>query len=713
MKTLRMSGCSEEHIAELQDRVWEWSYRNLMWMVRHNANLSKRTHWLNLRKKHCLSASQADELALVTNNDVVQDCMTVSALSLKPQLDELLANYGAKLVDPPTLDEGINSSKLSAKTVRNVLPFFPSSPGEPLAPPRVVWTYRIDEWPITKLVEPFLPIDPMTRHMTCWMSTKQSRLPNVFKAIPEEEIKADYDPIMTHNFGIGLDLLDPPFSIFTVFGATLNNVVHASAKMKDVDAFLTANGVKVLKVKEALRMQQSYSQFQDRIKGVYEKNVYDGIFNSWFDEAFLAPEERNGLFNQIHFPKIGVTSVEDRLGILLDKIAEGGADDVDFLAEAIVAQDDRWSLESPAWWILARALRDRVDLQKRAAARGFNRGQRRIFQRRFELAASRRGVKVPPFEGPISELDMPEGIDESVAELLRSRFPLVTDSYVIRLSRVFELDGALMATWEALFSNPEALTKDGVFFGSFHASSGPVTKTGLLLSAAERTRADLIEGALEKLGKMSTEEILNRDEGLFLLGRSVPDDSERSRKGSKVAVKVALVPAGQFVDRGFKIYATLLKWPDPQFAAALKKAKKPLRVDRDAERFHPKIEAFLEKYPLDEVWRASMEKLSWPETGLLQSILPGWGGSEVPYTLASCEDLLLFPNLKEFIWPEEHRQIDPSSFPDHPRLNRVQLPTGYFEVDGAGTNDDLFDVLKQRGFAETSRDAAGFTILEK
>ena len=164
----------------------------------------------------------------------------------------------------------------------------------------------------------------------------------------------------------------------------------------------------------------------------------------------------------------------------------------------------------------------------------------------------------------------------------------------------------------------------------------------------------------------------------------------------------------EFLDRDFKLYVTLFV-EEPAFKKGLLAAKKKANVGWDTWELEGPIMEFLVDYPLSEEWRASLEVLGYPDFDLLVDLMPGWQGEGSPYRFQTCEDLLKFPNLGEFSWPEDHRKIALDEIPDHPTIKRFSFPTNFH----GGTNQELFDGLVERGFEIVSQVKFGQTVLER
>jgi hypothetical protein len=459
-----------EHMLELRERVWQWCRRNLYWLLKDEQELvATLRHGID-EVEHCALAEAPRNMLNGVPDDVdhlgdtadLQTAMVLSALSLRPSIDALLARYGIISADGPTLanalqDRGLTSglsaalaSKLREGSIAP-LQVAPNDPGDPLLAPQVVVMFRVDDLPLTPVFERFCPLDDRARKCTAWIHLGAQNQPDVFEAIPETDMDAAaIRTVFDMLNALCLSFCVEPFEFLSPEGRFPRSLsIHTSASPKEISDFFEQNGVRVWSGKDALRYAEHWYRSELEVEDLDDPRwstpeLWDNSF-----PPRSTPKERRNLVELVTSPKqsfwerVQVSGGEplDRFACVHDALAAAGMAD-----EAIYASLVPWirGSDSGPWVMhLATAIADRKEVPKALRDAGFTEWYLQYLGCLLKEFFLHRTVKPFPAQMPCAPIPVEPGVPEPTQEALRKSFPVVNDRYLLGLHRAFIEDGGL------------------------------------------------------------------------------------------------------------------------------------------------------------------------------------------------------------------------------------------------------------------------------
>jgi hypothetical protein len=455
-----------EPARELGERVWDWASRNLFWLLREDPaaldwldlnlpGLAERATPLTPRGR--LFARKGMEHADEVTARRAGRWLTLSALNLRPGLDELLGRYGARLdAQTPSLSEALatcadeDAPLVAQLETRPPLLLVPNDPGKPSSPTRFVCVFQINEWPLTAKMEGIFGVDARLRDCVSWICPSGAGTPSIFAAIPEVEF-AGADTIgmfalLSHCTPL---IWQKPLS-WLGNAPNMKRAFHASATRSEVEGFFTAEGFRLLTVTEVLAMHRVWSSIQHarlaRVGHDPEPWAYPELWTEVFPPRGSAPERRRfralaradqGIFRRASFSR-----PFDGFAIVRDALMEAGMKRPEVFA-SMVAVLPSW-MHAGSWiWHLVGAIREEPAVRKALSKAGFTRCH--IVHLRQLLAAElhERSISVPPLVMDCAEIETPEGLEPGTAAVVRRGFPILGQRYAIHLHQCTLTGGGL------------------------------------------------------------------------------------------------------------------------------------------------------------------------------------------------------------------------------------------------------------------------------
>ncbi|MGM0557028.1 MAG: hypothetical protein ACQEVA_11665 [Myxococcota bacterium] len=294
---------------ELVERVWTYSFRVAYWSLRHDVDglelldelrsSAKKTpaHEVNRFVSPLLDRETTARGAAV---------MSVAAQALRPGLDELASEYGVVIEEASAPEVLIDQSVESLGEIQSSLCALAEgvpagleaqaiAPGRPLPYPRIITVARLDDWPLTPLLEELIEIDSETRDMVTWIYDGYLQAePNIYEAIPEPELDVDYHGILACLGFLGRFQGAAPFNWLSRTDKHKGaHGCHPTASREAIEDYCADEGFAVLSAEDVLRTARTWEALSQRRLEAEPIPLGDGVWSTYLSER-RSPLDRAG-----------------------------------------------------------------------------------------------------------------------------------------------------------------------------------------------------------------------------------------------------------------------------------------------------------------------------------------------------------------------------------------------------------------------------------